>query len=115
MNAGQLETEAELKRLEAELEKTYKQARDEIQKKLDDYLKKFKVQEKEWRKKFDSGEITEEIQTIVSAATYLSEDYVTEKIMTILGDGDRVSDVLDKMTEEESKRFNNGDTSTVEE
>lgn len=60
MNAGQLETEAELKRLEAELEKTYKQARDEIQKKLDDYLKKFKDQEKEWRKKLDSGEITEE-------------------------------------------------------
>ena len=60
MNAGQLETETELKRLEAELEKTYKQARDEIQKKLDDYLKKFKVQEKEWRKKLDSGEITEE-------------------------------------------------------
>ena len=60
MNAGQLETETELKRLETELEKTYKQARDEIQKKLDDYLKKFKVQEKEWRKKFDSGEITEE-------------------------------------------------------
>ena len=58
---------------------------------------------------------TEEIQTIVSAATYLSEDYVTEKIMTILGDGDRVSDVLDKMVEDESKRFNNGDTSTVEE
>jgi SPP1 gp7 family putative phage head morphogenesis protein len=58
VNAGQLETEAELKRLEAKLEKTYKQARDEIQKKLDDYLKKFKVQEKEWRKKLDSGEIT---------------------------------------------------------
>ena len=58
---------------------------------------------------------TEEIQTIVSAATYLSEDYVTEKIMTILGDGDRVSAVLDKMTEDEAKRFNNGDTSTVEE
>ena len=58
---------------------------------------------------------TEEIQTIVSAATYLSEDYVTEKILTILGDGDRVSAVLDKMTEEESKRFNNGDTSTIEE
>ena len=60
MNAGQLETETELKRLEAELEKTYKQARDEIQKKLDDYLKKFKDQEKEWRKKLGSGEITEE-------------------------------------------------------
>lgn len=58
---------------------------------------------------------TEEIQTIVSAATYLSEDYVTEKIMTILGDGDRVLDVLDKMTEEEAKRFNNDDTSITEE
>ena len=58
MNAGQLETEAELKRLEAELEKTYKQARDEIQKKLDDYLKKFKVQEKEWRQKLNDGDIT---------------------------------------------------------
>jgi hypothetical protein len=34
--------------------------------------------------------------------------------MTILGDGDRVSDVLDKMTEDESKRFGNGDTSTTE-
>ena len=60
MNAGQLETEVELQRLETELEKTYKQARDEIQKKLDDYLKKFKVQEKKKQKKFDSGEITEE-------------------------------------------------------
>lgn len=60
MNAGQLETEAELKRLEAELGKTYKQARDEIQKKLDDYLRRFKAREKVWRKKLDSGEITEE-------------------------------------------------------
>lgn len=58
MNAGQLETEAELKRLEAKLKKTYKQASEEVQKKLDDYLKKFKAQEKEWRKKLDSGEIT---------------------------------------------------------
>ena len=58
---------------------------------------------------------TEEIQTIVSAATYLSEDYVTEKILTILGDGDRVSDVLDKMTEDEAKRFGSGNNQPVEE
>ena len=58
MNAGQLETEAELKRLEAELGKTYKQARDEIQKKLDDYLKQFKIEEKEWRQKLNDGDIT---------------------------------------------------------
>ena len=58
MNAGQLETEVELKRLEAELEKTYKQARDEIQKKLDDYLKKFKAKEKVYFQKLNDGEIT---------------------------------------------------------
>lgn len=58
MNAGQLETEAELKRLEKKIKKEYAQAKKEVQKKLDDYLKKFKAQEKEWRKKLDSGEIT---------------------------------------------------------
>lgn len=60
MNAGQLETEAELKKLEKKLKKVYTQASNEVQQKLDDYLKKFKAQEKEWRKKLDSGEITEE-------------------------------------------------------
>ena len=58
MNAGQLETEAELKRLEAELGKTYKQASEEVQKKLDDYLKQFKIEEKEWRQKLNDGDIT---------------------------------------------------------
>ena len=58
MNAGQLETEAELKRLETKLKKTYKQASKEVQKKLDDYLKQFKVEEKGWRQKLNDGDIT---------------------------------------------------------
>ena len=58
MNAGQLETEAELKRLEKKLKKTYKQASEEVQKKLDDYLKQFKIEEKEWRQKLNDGDIT---------------------------------------------------------
>ena len=37
---------------------------------------------------------TEEIQTIVQAGEYLEEDYVTEKIMNILGDADMVDEVL---------------------
>lgn len=37
---------------------------------------------------------TEEIQTILQAGEYLDSDYVTEKIMTILGDADMVDDVL---------------------
>lgn len=60
MNAGQLETEAELKRLETKLKKTYKQASEEVQKKLDDYLKQFKIEEKEWRQKLNDGDITKE-------------------------------------------------------
>lgn len=58
MNAGQLETEVELQRLETKLKKTYKQASEEVQKKLDDYLKQFKIEEKEWRQKLNDGEIT---------------------------------------------------------
>lgn len=37
---------------------------------------------------------TEEIQTILQAGEYLDSDYVTKKIMTILGDADMVEDVL---------------------
>ena len=58
VNAGQLETETELKRLETKLKKTYKQASEEVQKKLDDYLKQFKIEEKEWRQKLNDGDIT---------------------------------------------------------
>lgn len=38
--------------------------------------------------------VQEEVQTIVQAAMFLSGDYVTEKILTLLGDGDMVEDVL---------------------
>lgn len=58
MNAGQLETEAELKRLEKKLKKVYTQASEEVQKKLDDYLNQFKIEEKEWRQKLNDGDIT---------------------------------------------------------
>lgn len=53
----------------------------------------------------------EEITTVMSAATYLQDDYVTEKILTLLGDGDRAEEMikeieadgmqLDRSTEEE--------------
>ena len=37
---------------------------------------------------------SEMITTIIQSAPYLSEDYVTSKILEILGDGDKVEDVL---------------------
>ena len=36
----------------------------------------------------------EEIQTVVQGAQFLTEDYVTTKIMTVLGDGDQAEDLI---------------------
>ena len=48
---------------------------------------------------------TEEIQTIMQAATYLDDTYVTTKVMTLLGDADKVDDVLAQMDADELDRF----------
>lgn len=47
----------------------------------------------------------EEIQTILQAATMLDADYVTTKIMTILGDGDKVEEALKNKDLDEMGRF----------
>jgi SPP1 family phage portal protein len=44
----------------------------------------------------------EEIQTVVSAGEYLDQEYVTTKILTILGDADKVKEVLARMSAEET-------------
>lgn len=48
--------------------------------------------------------VNESINTILAAADYLSGDYVTTKILTILGDGDQVEDILDEMSADELER-----------
>ena len=47
----------------------------------------------------------EMIQVILQAAQYLPEAYVTTKILEILGDADKVEDVLKEMSEIELSRF----------
>ena len=51
---------------------------------------------------------TEEIQALVSAALYLDQDYLTEKIMTLLGDKDAVEDALKKIDEDNINRLSRG-------
>ena len=46
----------------------------------------------------------EEMQLIVQAAQFLPQDYVTRKILELLGDGDKADDILDQMAEEEMER-----------
>lgn len=62
----------------------------------------------------------EEVQTVIAAATYLSDDYVTRKILTILGDGDQADEILKRMSTEALGRLSDGfavgtGTSTTEE
>ncbi len=45
--------------------------------------------------------VSEEVQTLLQAAQYLDAEYVTRKIMTLLGDGDMVEEVLKRMSAEE--------------
>lgn len=52
--------------------------------------------------------VTENINVVLAAAQYLSQDYVTGKILTLLGDGDQAEDVLKEMDGEDMNRFGAG-------
>lgn len=47
------------------------------------------------------------VDIVMTAAEYLSTDYITEKILTLLGDVDKLEKVLKERLEEESKRVEN--------
>ena len=47
---------------------------------------------------------TEEIQNLVAAGVYLDQEYVTEKILNLLGDGDKAEEILKRMAAAEIDR-----------
>ena len=49
----------------------------------------------------------EEIQLVVQAAQYLDEEYITRKVLTLLGDGDMAEDVLKRISANELERGGN--------
>ena len=51
---------------------------------------------------------TEEITTIVNSALYLDDQYVTEKIMTLLGDKDKVEQALATQAANDIRRMTSG-------
>lgn len=57
---------------------------------------------------------TEEIQAIVAAASNLSPEYVTRKILDILGDADKADEVLAQMAAEAAARLANAGASEDE-
>lgn len=50
----------------------------------------------------------EEVTTIVAAASHLSQEYVTTKILTVLGDGDKAKEVLQQIDAENQDRLLDG-------
>jgi len=51
----------------------------------------------------------EEVQTVISAGTYLESGYVTEKILNLLGDGDKAEDMIKEMDANDIKPLRNID------
>jgi SPP1 family phage portal protein len=49
--------------------------------------------------------VNEDIQTILQASANLPDDYVTTKILTLLGDGDKAEEMVKQMQADELKRF----------
>jgi len=47
----------------------------------------------------------EEINNVLAAADHLSSDYVTRKILTLLGDGDKADDIISEMEKESQERI----------
>lgn len=55
----------------------------------------------------------EEIQVLTTAAQYLTEDYVTTKILTVLGDGDRAEEMLKEKDSEDVERIDDVEESEI--
>lgn len=47
----------------------------------------------------------EAVNTVLAAADYLDEEYMTKKILTVLGDGDQYDELMKRRVAEESVRF----------
>ena len=49
---------------------------------------------------------TEDVNNVLAAADYLSDDYVTRKLLTILGDGDQADAIIAERDAEAAQKFN---------
>ena len=58
---------------------------------------------------------TEDITTLVNSALYLDDQYITEKIMTLMGDKDKVEEALDNQARADVQRFAGGNAQPTEE
>ena len=56
--------------------------------------------------------VQEEIETVIASAQYLNDEYIAKKIVTLLGDGDKIDEVLSGLVED--RLMNYDGTGTAE-
>lgn len=56
--------------------------------------------------------VTEEVQTILQASQYLDDEYVTRKILTLMGDGDKADEIIQAMEEYDYQRMAGNEPTT---
>ena len=59
--------------------------------------------------------VSEEIMNLITASDYLDEEYITRKVLTLLGDIDQIDDVLTRMDANAQERLDNIETPDEEE
>ena len=59
--------------------------------------------------------VQEEVQTVLQAAPYLSEDYITQKVLTLLGDGDKAEEMIKQRNADELGQIGVGNKVTEDE
>lgn len=57
----------------------------------------------------------ETIQNLVTAGEFLPAEYITKKVLEIMGDGDKIDDILNQLIEDEAARFENQPQEETEE
>ena len=58
---------------------------------------------------------TEMVSVLLQAGQFLSTDYISRKLLDVLGDGDRADEVLSDMEQEDIDRFTGGEEPPDEE
>lgn len=53
--------------------------------------------------------VSDEIQSVLSASEYLDSGYITKRILSLLGDVDKYDEVMSNLIAEDTARFNSGD------
>lgn len=95
MKAGYSETDRELKRLEKKIKKEYSEALKRMQKKADDYFRRFEANDRKKYAEFMSGDISEKDYTEWRRNKMLSGEYYKQMVNSLSKDLANAKEIAD--------------------